>query len=248
MSLECSSMLEARRHLPFCRQKWSHEGPHQEAILGGSAEHWQASLQQSWLDSGLKNHTSHVNLYKFHLFNSRCSLDSCLLETIVKAMDSFDVSCLVSVFISKCYQSLEVESRSVVWAGLVSAVPECCYYNHEPLHPAWILLHCSQPLTQWFLVSAGPWQDWKAQDLHSGCTEGLTCPFVRKVSTAWKQPDKIVSCNQRNKASSAFGLASAHTEWVSALGFMHRLKGGTCTRQDLYMHKNNLITPNMLLK
>lgn len=123
-------------------------GATQEAILGGgSAEHWQASSQQSWLDSGLKNHTLHVNLYKFHLFNSRCSLDSCLLETIVKAMDSFDVSCLVSVFISKCCQSLEVESRSVVWAGLeLSAVPECCYYNHEPQHPAWILLHCSQLL------------------------------------------------------------------------------------------------------
>lgn len=59
---------------------------------------------------------------------------------------------------------MEVESRSVVWAGLeLSAIlllqfPECCYYNHEPstrLEFSFIAVSYLVALTQWFPVSAG---------------------------------------------------------------------------------------------
>ena len=39
-----------------------------------------------------------------------------------------------------------------------------------------------------------------------------------------------------------------HTQVLFALGFIHRLEGRARTIQDLCIHKNNLITPNMLLK
>lgn len=57
-----------------------------------------------------------------------------------------------------------------------------------------------------------------------------------------------MSAGAEKALQEAFLDLPLHTQVLFALGFIHRLKGRVYTIQDMCMHKNNLITPNMLLK